>query len=41
MECPWEEEDLGGGFLGFCCFDDGGYCFEVVLCDVLGSCWGL
>ena len=31
MECPWKEEDLGRGFLGFCGFDDGGYCFEVVL----------
>lgn len=31
MQCPGEEQDLGGGFLGFSCFDDGGYCFEVIL----------
>jgi hypothetical protein len=31
VEGLWEEEDLCGGVLLFCCADDDGYGFEVIL----------
>ena len=33
-EGPGEEEDLCGGFLLFCCADDSGYGFEVILFSI-------
>jgi len=38
MECPWEEQDLGGRAPRFGGADEGGYCFEVVLVGVRLGC---